>query len=108
MYEDDNASSSSSPIRTSAKPTTASDMYSVGVIIWEIFCRQVPWKGLDQARIIATLMAGKRLPMSMTSGDKYYMLPAIRSICTALFDTAEKRPSAAGVLEELNRLNDSL
>jgi serine/threonine protein kinase len=93
---------------STAHPTTASDMYGIGVILWELFTQQIPWKNLDQPRIIAALIAGKRLPISNQQNEKYYLPPVIHDLCTQLFSTANKRPSAGVVLHALIKMRNSL
>merc|ERR1712137_382149 len=42
------------------KPSTACDMYSCGVILWEIASREFPWGGANPACICGFLMQQKR------------------------------------------------
>jgi serine/threonine protein kinase len=41
--------------------TDAADVYSLGVVLWEILTLQLPWKGLNLYQIIAAIQNEKKL-----------------------------------------------
>lgn len=47
--------------------TTASDVFSFGVVMWEILTRQVPWEGFTTWAIVGEIQRGDRLPTTPTS-----------------------------------------
>ena len=37
-----------------------SDVYSYGIVVWEIMSREVPWKGLSLRELLVKVLMGKR------------------------------------------------
>ena len=74
-----------------------SDVYSYGIVMYEVVSRKVPWAGNDGAQIIAAVMAGLR--PSPTPPNTPRALIELMEECWA-HDTA-MRPKFERVLEDL-------
>jgi serine/threonine protein kinase len=55
-----NLSMDGSRIMKEEKHTNKSDIYSLGIILWEILHKQTPFDGLKTAEIITTISTGNR------------------------------------------------
>ena len=75
--------------------TSAADMYSLGMVLWEIISRQTPFQGIMPFVIVGMIMAGKR--EALPSG-----CPRIfQELITACWDAdPSKRPTAEKVGEQ--------
>lgn len=74
-----------------------SDLFSVGVMLWEALARQRMWHGLDELTIARRLEAGEvpALPPTVRTA------PALRSLCeAALAVDPDRRPATAEALRE--------
>jgi serine/threonine protein kinase len=76
------------------KHSEASDMYSYGVIVWEVFSGQVPWEGIPAMTILKlTVCKGQRLVIPDT-------LPmAVRGFLTTTFGETKQRLSFRSTYE---------
>lgn len=78
----------------------ASDMYSLGVCLWEIWTESVPWSGLTVHQIMRQVGDHKRklaIPATVPS--------AIAELITQLFqEEPSKRPTAAQALERMKEI----
>jgi serine/threonine protein kinase len=85
-----------------AQFSRASDMYSFGVVVWEIFSGQIPWEGMNLLAIVGQVsMQGKRLTIPETFPS------AVRGLLSSCFDISSKRPDfvcAIDLLEGLAKL----
>lgn len=78
--------------------TFAADIYSFGIILWEVGTREIPWKNTSAGALIGAVLQGKRpskeLPPEAPATYKNYM-----KLC--LFQEPEKRPMIGEVVEKL-------
>lgn len=75
----------------------ASDMYSFGVIMWEVLSRDVPWGREAHPRDIMTrVFKGDRLPIGEHFPDD---LAKVMQACWS--DEPESRPEASEILGRL-------
>ena len=79
----------------------SADVYSFGVIAWELFTQQVPWAGKNTVQIVCLSMRGEHLavPESLMSGD-----PAIASIIRRCFYAESLRPTFDDLHEEISTI----
>jgi len=69
--------------------TTKADVYSFGVILWEMYCRDKPWKDIQWAFEVAKMVdSGKRPPLPKSMPEWLQTL-----ITTTWHSNPEKRPS---------------
>ena len=68
-----------------------SDVYSYGIVMWEVLSRAVPFEGLNRAQIIAQVIAGKRPPIPEDSPPEM-----IELMEKCWHDVAFVRPSFKG------------
>ncbi len=100
------ASSSSSKASEDAMALAkAGDVYAFGVMLNEVFLREIPWEGYDQATVKAQVLAGQRPESTSPS----LVLPTgLRPLVTACWAAAPTaRPPMAQVLDSLLALQQS-
>lgn len=82
------------------KPTQSSDIYSLGIIFWEIAARSLPWQEeinqVGKTRLQAYIAQGKQQEIPEDCPDPYKQL--IENCCSL---DPKKRPSVSQVLQEL-------
>eukprot|EP00002_Diphylleia_rotans_P035097 TRINITY_DN7613_c0_g1_i2.p1 TRINITY_DN7613_c0_g1~~TRINITY_DN7613_c0_g1_i2.p1 ORF type:complete len:221 (+),score=32.16 TRINITY_DN7613_c0_g1_i2:181-843(+) len=72
------------------------DVYSFGVLVWEVMTREQPWASVDSLRVCMDVMAGKR-PFIPASCDS-----RIKTIISNCWDqNPENRPTFHQVMEAL-------
>jgi serine/threonine protein kinase len=72
------------------------DMYAVGVLLWELFSRQIPWAGKTEHQIISLVSVHKRkLPQLST------IQPQLDALLQQLMAATEMRPTADQALQRL-------
>ena len=52
----------------------ASDVYAFGVVLYEIWAREKPWKGVNNLRVAANVLAGKHLTPPDSAPDAVQLL----------------------------------
>ena len=74
-----------------------SDVYSYGILMWEVLSRKIPFEGMNEAQIIAHLNEGKR--PTPTPEDSPDDLIELMQECWA--QSVGMRPKFTGVFDEL-------
>ena len=79
--------------------TKSSDVYSLGVVLWQISSGKMPFEGQDKHMLYATIMSGSRENRMLDTPDKYYNLYE-----ECWDDELEKRPIIERVYDVLENL----
>lgn len=80
------------------------DVYSFGVILWELLTMQQPWGGLGPAQVVgAVAFQNRRLPIPK---DTIPELAALVEYCWA--DDPRQRPSFSSIVDTLKKLLKSM
>lgn len=77
----------------------ASDVYALGMVLWELVARQCPWDGVEPADIKTRVCAGERPPQPLSCPRE---LRDIIETCAA--HTPGERPTALEVLAALRNV----
>lgn len=78
------------------KPSKASDIYSLGVVFWELATRSVPYDEMDEATISQGVKAGERLEIPNDIPSNYTSI-----ISSAWSQDSSKRPTAQELIEKI-------
>jgi serine/threonine protein kinase len=79
------------------KHSEASDIYSFGVIVWEVFSDEIPWKGLPMTTILSVVKS-QRLPIRETFPT------AVKGLLASCFTISAERPSFSSAFDLLYQL----
>lgn len=82
----------------------SADVYSFGMLLWEIFNKEIPFYMVDVADIRSRVIAGERPRL------KHYSMPAgVSKLISACWsEHGEERPSFPDLVDDLISINDSL
>lgn len=91
---------------------SASDVFSFGVVMWEVLSCEVPWRGSNSFLIMKSVPEGQRLPVP--SPDDTPGPPAPASLRAMYVDLMKQcwtqdpteRPKFAAVVQELERMKE--
>ncbi|GIL71035.1 hypothetical protein Vretimale_4108 [Volvox reticuliferus] len=88
--------------------TDKSDMYSLGVLLWEMLTGLVPWQGCDPLVVAYAVTINRdRLPLSSIAPAR--MPPKLQRLMERLWDHDPlRRPAAAEVVKQLALIQQSL
>ncbi|GLI58490.1 hypothetical protein VaNZ11_000221 [Volvox africanus] len=88
--------------------TDKSDMYSLGVLLWEMLTGLVPWQGCDPLVVAYAVTINRdRLPLSGIPPER--MPPKLQRLMERLWDHDPlRRPAAAEVVKQLALIQQSL
>lgn len=103
--------SSLGPIRWSApeamrkkKYSEASDIFSFGVVLYEIFFQEMPWKGLDTVDVVIAVCGGERMPISPSENVPQVIID-LMSACWS--HDPDARPQLTSIIPTLRDLKHS-
>jgi serine/threonine protein kinase len=79
----------------------ASDVWSFGVVVWEIMTGEQPWHNVTVVQLAAKAMAGETLPI-----PSFPECPELCSICADCWSEPGMRPLFAALESRVARLRD--
>lgn len=79
------------------KPTMASDVYSLGMVFWELATGCVPYEDVDEAIVCQGVKSGERLEIPADVPSAFSSL-----ISSAWRQEPNKRPTAQALIEEIS------
>jgi tRNA A-37 threonylcarbamoyl transferase component Bud32 len=85
--------------RVKSEPTIASDIYSYGVVLWEIFTQKRPYKDIPETQFIAKLEQGVRETVPKT-----IMAPLRDLIWACWQNNPQARPTIPKIIESLKTM----
>jgi len=77
-------------------PSMASDIYSLGIIFWELATGSIPYEGWNDEDIIRNIMKGFREDIPMNVPERFELI-----ISNAWNQQARKRPSCQQLIEDI-------
>ena len=83
-------------------PTALADVYSLGVVMYEMLALKLPFRASSEAALIASIVEGQAKPVSGISGAGNSSIAAITER-TMRRDPARRTPSAAALAHDLSR-----
>ena len=80
----------------------SADVYSLGINLWELLTRCVPFDGMQPVQVVATVITRHARPPLPPSAPRAY----VDLIQSCWQDDSEARPTAAAALSSLRRMRD--
>jgi len=89
----------------SSHASTASDIYALGMVLYEIVTTQIPWPNDRDPAIIAMIIRGKRPPLPEGEDDADDIPADLRSLIQSCWhEEASERPNALQVIATLKKI----
>jgi len=85
-------------LRIGVKPNEKMDVFSFGVVLWELATRQEPWAGVDESEVRKRVLAGERLSLKNDSIPSAF----VELIQWCWTQDPHKRPGFTEVVQSLN------
>lgn len=83
-------------------PSFKSDVFSFGVVVWEVLTRQLPWQGKSKQQIIVNVIRGARLDMPDNAPQD------LVTLCQECWhNEPEQRPTFGSLLETMRDDNSN-
>jgi serine/threonine protein kinase len=74
-------------------------VYSFGIILWELYTRQIPYKNEHPIRVVSQILSGYRPPLSSDCPPAYRQLYE-----QCVVEDPDKRPSWDAIISALNKI----
>ncbi|UJR17341.1 hypothetical protein I4U23_004236 [Adineta vaga] len=84
------------------KPSTASDIYSLAIVFWELATRCIPYDGLDEAIVCQGVKSGERLDIPQDVPSNFASL-----IISAWQQDPNKRSTTQILIEEIKKMKSN-
>jgi len=81
-----------------------SDVYSLGVVLWETMARQIPWDGISNEDIELHVRGGARVPELEVDESDEVLTTLNKLVNSTLHVSPERRPTAAQMNSKLATL----
>eukprot|EP00026_Physarum_polycephalum_P001102 Phypoly_transcript_01103.p1 GENE.Phypoly_transcript_01103~~Phypoly_transcript_01103.p1 ORF type:complete len:774 (+),score=173.32 Phypoly_transcript_01103:1162-3483(+) len=78
--------------------TEKADVFSYGVILWELVFRKKPWEGTHSMKVIQAVSSGKRLPVTPCPADTPADILDLIKLCWS--QEPSQRPSFPQIIEQ--------
>lgn len=88
------------------KPTKSSDIFSFGVIMWELLTFEIPWGSENYWIIVKKLQSGERLKVQ--HDPNVCPLPTFEQYCNLMNQCWEQDESKRPTIENINRALKSI
>ena len=90
------------------KASLKSDLYSFGIIVWEILTKQIPWEGMEVMQIVFATASENRRP-ELTQEQEETANETLKNIMRDSWQVdAMKRPHFDDLVEILDELHENL
>src|SRR5690348_6306083 len=81
------------------------DVYSYGVVLWELLTRKVPWQNLPMVDVVKTVVNGHRPPINQQLSQHSEAPEQFVSLMQQCWDSnPQNRPSFEDVLKSLQHI----
>ncbi|CAF2847445.1 unnamed protein product, partial [Rotaria sp. Silwood2] len=78
------------------KPSTASDIYSLGIVFWELATRCIPYDELDETAIVQCVKVGERLEIPMDVPHNFASI-----ISNSWSHESSERPTSQELIQQI-------
>lgn len=83
---------------------SSSDIYSYGIILWELITRRVPFEGKSMSSVKQSVISGERLPLPEDTNDSTLPRGLVHLIKKCWNVDPRARPRISAIIKELDEL----